>query len=200
MTLIVDHEQRRTMILEKAFELFAEEGYSGVTYQKIADRCEISRTTIYKYFPNKERIFDYAIKQGLSKLNAMVEKIVDRKDWTAADKISRILHITSKLLSENRIFLTVVFDYVFSQKQAGKNVRRKVRRHTFGMKFILNRLLGEANEKGELRIPDTEIAASHLYGMLESFVLNLTLTDILKWKDITALIDAYLEQHRISAG
>ncbi|MGN1064835.1 MAG: TetR/AcrR family transcriptional regulator, partial [Thermoguttaceae bacterium] len=45
------------MILERAFELFAEEGFSGVTYQKIADRCGISRTSIYKYFKDKDQIF-----------------------------------------------------------------------------------------------------------------------------------------------
>ena len=64
MTIVVDHEQRKVTILENAFALFAEEGYSGVTYQKIADRCGISRTSIYKYFQNKEQIFDYAIKQA----------------------------------------------------------------------------------------------------------------------------------------
>ncbi|MDR2706611.1 MAG: TetR/AcrR family transcriptional regulator, partial [Planctomycetaceae bacterium] len=50
MTILVDHQQRRNIILESAFSLFAEEGYSGVTYQKIANRCGISRTAIYKYF------------------------------------------------------------------------------------------------------------------------------------------------------
>lgn len=196
MTVIVDHDLRRTLILEKAFELFSEEGYSGATFQKIADRCGISRTSIYKYFPNKERIFDYAIKQGSSKLNAMIEKVIERKDWTATDKITRILHITSKVLSENRVFLSVVLEYILSQKHAGANVRRKVRKHTFGMKFVLRRLLIEANAMGELNIPDPVIAVSHLYGMLESFVLNLTVTDILKWKDVLAMIDAYLSRAR----
>ena len=60
MTVLVDHQERRKMILERAFELFAEEGFSGVTYQKIADRCGISRTSIYKYFKDKDQIFIFA--------------------------------------------------------------------------------------------------------------------------------------------
>jgi len=192
----VDHDKRRTLILECAFALFAEKGFAGVTYQKIADRCGISRTLIYKYFENKEQIFDYAIKQGAGKLNAIIIKIMDRPDVSPVQKITRILHTTSKMLSDNRVFLTVVLDFVFSQKLEGVDVRRKVRRHTYGMKFLLNRLLIDADKAGELHVPDPDTAASHLYGMLESFVLNLTVTDVLDWKDTVALIDAYIDLHK----
>ncbi|MDR1269686.1 MAG: TetR/AcrR family transcriptional regulator [Planctomycetaceae bacterium] len=193
MAISVDHQQRRNMILERAFALFAEEGYSGVTYQKIANRCDISRTAIYKYFQNKEEIFTYAVKLATGNLNTMVEKILDRKEWTPLEKIVRILHLTVRMLEDNRVFLTVVLDYVLTQKQSGKDVKRKVRRHTFGMKFLLSRLLREAIAAGELTVRNVETAASHLYGILESYVLNLTVTEILDAKDCIELIDQYLE-------
>jgi len=196
MTILVDHQQRRNMILERAFALFAAEGYGGVTYQKIADQCEISRTAIYKYFKNKEEIFTYAIILATGTLNTMVEKVMGRKDWTEAEKIKRILHITIRMLADNRVFLTVVLDYVLTQKQAGTDVKRKVRRHTFGMKFLLTKLLREATQKKELNVRNPETSASHLYGILESFVLNITVTDILDAKDCTELVDAYLENLR----
>ena len=196
MTNLVDHQQRRNMILERAFALFAEEGYGGVTYQKIADQCEISRTAIYKYFKNKEEIFTYAIILATGTLSTMVEKVMGRKDWTEAEKIKRILHVTIRMLAENRVFLTVVLDYVLTQKQVGADVKRKVRRHTFGMKYLLAKLLREATQKKELNVRNPETSASHLYGILESFVLNLTVTDILDAKDCTELVDAYLENLR----
>jgi len=80
LTTVVDHDQRRLSILENAFALFAESGYDGVTYQKIADRCGISRTSIYRYFRTKEEIFDYAVKQATGKINTMIEKVLDRVD------------------------------------------------------------------------------------------------------------------------
>ncbi|MDR3197901.1 MAG: TetR/AcrR family transcriptional regulator [Planctomycetaceae bacterium] len=191
--MTIDHQQRRNMILERAFALFAEEGYSGVTYQKIADRCDISRTAIYKYFQNKEQIFTYAVKLATGNLNTMVEKILDRREWTSLEKIVRILHLTVRMLEDNQVFLTVVLDYVLTQKQSGKDVKRKVRRHTFGMKFLLAKLLREAITAGELTVRNVETAASHLYGILESYVLNLTVTEILDAKDCIELIDQYLE-------
>ncbi|MDR0705052.1 MAG: TetR/AcrR family transcriptional regulator [Planctomycetaceae bacterium] len=197
MTILVDHQQRRNMILESAFSLFAEEGYSGVTYQKIANRCGISRTSIYKYFQNKEQIFTYAVKLATGNLNTMVEKVLDRKEWTSLEKIVRILHLTVRMLEDNRIFLTVILDYVLIQKHSGKDVKRRVRHHTFGMKFLLSRLLREAMTAGELAIRNVDTAASHLYGILESYVLNLTVTEILDAKDCLELIDQYLENLKL---
>ncbi len=199
MTTQVDHEQRRVLILERAFALFAEEGYGGVTYQKIADRCEISRTAIYKYFKNKEEIFLYAIKLATSNLNGMVEKVLGRKDWTAVDKIRRVMHITIRMLEENRVFLAVVLDFVLTQKENGKDVRRRVRRHTFGMKYLLAKLLRDAAKTGELSVCGPDIAASHLYGILESCVLNLTVTEILDGGDCIELVDHYIDSLRPAA-
>lgn len=194
MTTTVDHQQRRIQILNKAFVLFAEEGYAGVTYQKVADRCGLSRTAIYRYFQNKEEMFLYAIKLAIGNMNTLIENTLQRYGETPLEKLLRILHLTVRLLADNRIFLTVILDYVLTQKQHGKDVRRQVRRHTLGMKHLLAKLLREAEAAGELRIRQIETAAHHLYGMLESFVLNLTVTDILVEKDYIELIDGYFEQ------
>lgn len=194
MTTIVDHQQRRTQILTKAFALFAEEGYAGVTYQKIADRCGLSRTTIYKYFQNKEEIFLFAVKLATGNLNTLIENILRHHDGSAQEKIVRILHRIVRQLADNRVFLTVILDYILTQKQRGKDVRRQVRRYTFGMKYLFVKLLREASAAGEFQVPQIEIAANHLYGMLESFVLNLTVTGILDEKDCMELIDGYIEQ------
>ena len=46
MAIIVEHDKRRHKILEKALDVFVEEGYEDVSFQKIADRCGITRTTL----------------------------------------------------------------------------------------------------------------------------------------------------------
>ncbi|MBQ2528708.1 MAG: TetR family transcriptional regulator, partial [Treponema sp.] len=42
MAVVVEHEKRKHEILGKALDLFIEEGYEDVTFQKIADRCGIT--------------------------------------------------------------------------------------------------------------------------------------------------------------
>jgi AcrR family transcriptional regulator len=47
MAIVVEHERRRKQILEKALDVFVDEGFEDATFQKIADRCAITRTTLY---------------------------------------------------------------------------------------------------------------------------------------------------------
>ena len=62
MATIVEHDKRRQEILQRALDVFIDEGYEDVTFQKIADRCGITRTTLYIYFKNIA-----AIAQAFSK-------------------------------------------------------------------------------------------------------------------------------------
>ncbi|MCL2174616.1 MAG: TetR/AcrR family transcriptional regulator, partial [Treponema sp.] len=57
MAIAVEHEQRRKKILEKALTVFMDDGFEDATFQKIADRCGITRTILYLYFKNKKEIF-----------------------------------------------------------------------------------------------------------------------------------------------
>ena len=194
MTVLVDHSRRRVEILERAFELFAEEGFAGVTYQKIANRCGVSRTSIYKYFKDKDEIFVYAIKLATKNLSTTVKKVVEREDWSTVDKIRRVMRLTVKLLEENRVFLSVVLDYLTSLKSSGGDVRRKARRHPFGFRFLLTRWVADAVAKGQLRSVDAEQTAARLYCIVEAYVLNLTVTDAMDDKDCVALINSYLDE------
>ena len=47
MAIIVEHDKRKREILDKALDVFIEEGYEDATFQKIADKCGITRTTLY---------------------------------------------------------------------------------------------------------------------------------------------------------
>ena len=44
------------LILEATLELLEQEGFVGVTMQKIADRADINVAAVYGYFPNKHQV------------------------------------------------------------------------------------------------------------------------------------------------
>ncbi len=193
MSVSVDHTQRRTMILECAFELFAEEGFAGVTYLKIANRCGISRTSIYKYFKDKDQIFIYAIKLSTDKISVIAKKVMDRRDLTAVQKLRRILRLIVKLLSDNRVFLSVTLDYLTSLKSSGADVRRKARSRTFGLKFLMTRLVRDAMQQKLFRDGDPELIAARIYCILEAYVFSLTVTDGMGRNECLATIDSCVD-------
>ena len=79
MAIIVEHDKRKHEILQKSLDVFIDEGYEDATFQKIADRCGITRTTLYIYFKNKYEIFHESIKELLSELEKSLTKIIQEK-------------------------------------------------------------------------------------------------------------------------
>lgn len=89
-----EKEQRRRAILEAAEELFFTRGYEGTRMIEIADSLELSKGTLYLYFPSKEQLaysilirsFDILIalleeaqagaERGVDKVHAMAEAYV----------------------------------------------------------------------------------------------------------------------------
>lgn len=50
-------EERRSLILESAGQLFIDDGYNSTNMDKIAQRCGMSKKTLYQVFENKEALF-----------------------------------------------------------------------------------------------------------------------------------------------
>ena len=68
LSITIEHEKRKREILGKALDVFVDEGYEDTTFQKIAERCGITRTILYLYFKNKREIFTFSIKLFTEKL------------------------------------------------------------------------------------------------------------------------------------
>jgi len=90
MAIVVEHDKRKKEILEKSLDIFVEEGYEDVTFQKIADRCGITRTTLYIYFKNKREIFLWSIKQLTGKLETSLQEIMANADLTCSECLRQI--------------------------------------------------------------------------------------------------------------
>lgn len=62
MPKIVNHEQYRNELLEKSFDCFTSNGYSGLTMRDLAKHLGVSTGTLYHYFPSKVAIFEQLVE------------------------------------------------------------------------------------------------------------------------------------------
>lgn len=68
--------RRQEEILDAAAQLFAEQGFAQADVQQLADRLEVGKGTIYRYFPSKEELFRAAVDRGLRGLDEHVDAAV----------------------------------------------------------------------------------------------------------------------------
>ena len=176
MAIIVNHEERRREILVKSLRLFAETGYAGVTFHRIAERCDLARTALYKYFHHKRQIFDGAVTMATNDLVVKYREICARPG-SYRSKIEAILEEVLKILFTQRDLLLVIAEYTLSVKRSGKSLRWVVSRHTRGLKAVLRYLLLKGIRAGEFAPMDVRTTAEILYALMEATVLRLTFTD-----------------------
>jgi len=184
MAVAVEHEKRRQKILEKALAVFMDDGFEDTTFQKIADKCGITRTILYLYFKNKREIFTYSIKQLLLSVEENINTIRADMSINSSEKITKILLVVFSLLEQNRQLLSVVLDYLLHLSKGGANPEERVRRRTVKLRHILSAIVIEGIKAGELKKTYIKHANNYLYSFVESALFQLV---VLKRENLNEL-------------
>jgi AcrR family transcriptional regulator len=172
MSIVVEHEKRRREILEKALGVFIDEGYEDVTFQKIADRCDITRTTLYIYFKNKREIFNYSIKQLLQDLEGDISRIREEK-LPHTEKLIKVMSVIIDRLEENHLLLSVICGYLLHISKGDIEPDKRVRRRTVRLRHILATMIIDGIRAGEFAEINVKTANELLYSLLESAVFRM---------------------------
>ncbi|MDR0910594.1 MAG: TetR/AcrR family transcriptional regulator [Spirochaetaceae bacterium] len=189
MPNVVAHDKRRKLILQRAVGVFMREGYEGTTLQKIADSCDITRTTLYQYFRNKREIFIFSIRQLLSDVNGDILTVMNTEGLGAAEQIKNVLNIVLDRLEENEALLFVLIDYLRFIGRNGVDPAERVRRRTMKMRHYLAGLVIKGMKNGELRKGSVKEACALLYGIIENTVFHLIVLQEKDTEKMRSLID-----------
>jgi len=68
-----EHEFKKQLIAEAAFQLFRNRSFESVTVQDIASAAECGKGTIYQFFINKDEVLYYIIANNLDRLIHNIE-------------------------------------------------------------------------------------------------------------------------------
>lgn len=93
MPKIVDANEKKKLISEKALDVFSNKGYYNTNMDDIAKACEIGRTTLYDYFKNKEAIFLYTMESFFNMLDGQIDMVNNIQTIDSIDKIKYIFNV-----------------------------------------------------------------------------------------------------------
>jgi AcrR family transcriptional regulator len=184
MAAPVEHDKRKKKILEKALAVFVNEGFENATYQKIADKCGITRTILYLYFKNKKEIFNYSIKQLLLSVEENINSIRADNSLSCPEKITRVLFAVFKLVEQNRQLLSVVLDYLLHISRKDVSPQARVRRRTLKLQHVLLTIVIDGIKSGELKNTNIKKTKDYFYSFIESAIFQLA---VLKCENIDEL-------------
>lgn len=193
MSIVVEHDKRRNEILEKALQVFVEEGYTDTTYQKIADRCGITRTILYIYFKNKREIFIYSIKRFTEALENELKAIIAKASYTNTEKLKAVTQMIIDTCEANSKLLQIIMDYLQHLSKAGINTAERVRRRIIRLRHLLAGIIIAGQKSGEFD-PDIQVksAIDFFYVIIESIVVRVALLQARNLDEIKSLSNAFI--------
>ena len=189
MAIIVEHDKRKHEILQKSLDVFIDEGYEDATFQKIADRCGITRTTLYIYFSNKHEIFLGSIKELLKNLETTLSQIVNNESLTAEAALRSFFDCLIDQCQENVKLFSVLLSYLIQIKKTGKDPNDRVRRRVIRVRHHMTTIIIRGIQDGEFKDLPIKDVNEMFYGLIEAAIFRLAALNAADISDIKKSID-----------
>ena len=103
-----EKQERIALILRAALRLFAEKGYSDCNMQDIATAARLGKATLYYYFPNKEVLFRYLLREETARFYQLAAEQV-AQTATAGEAIEQLIHFYIDYFSSHPDLLHLFF-------------------------------------------------------------------------------------------
>lgn len=177
--------KRKKVIVDTAYEMFLENGISATSMNDIAEKCEISRRTIYNYFDNKTDLLCYL-------MNRLTDKIDDEfhldynKDKTGLENLSLLLRTNFKsyykymkefhFIAQVRIYIS----YIEPENLRNKQLKRRNNIFVNEIEEILEKgLMDDSIKIKEFNLFEL---SQLIYQTLYGFLTNITLNEVISKK------------------
>ena len=196
----INHKERKREIRAAGLKLFAHFGFDDVNFGMIAKECGIARTLLYTYFKDKRAIFNEAVTEATSTVEAKYWEIM-RSHQSADAKLRQLCIAVFAMLFDNRDFLCVIVDFLCEFRRKGKIPVDNIMRHTVGLKRIIHSLIVEAKHRGEYdQAIDANRATSLLYSQFEAAVLRIAVSGKAEISDSIDKMNSILLAFRSQEG
>ena len=176
MRITKEPEVRKQEIIDTALKLFGEKGYEKTSITDIAKAIGVAQGLCYRYFPSKEALFDCAIEQYATVL-------AEQMGSFQTDKKKTLRQIIDDMPSAKEDRETKYYP-IFHGAENKKFHDQLTLKVCEKMVPIVEKLLQQAQQKGEIQFDDLQTAASFcVYGQI-GILLSSDLTQEEKSKRI----------------
>lgn len=163
-------------ILAAALMLFSERGYHSVSMQEIAEKAEFAIGTLYKFFRNKEELYQAVVLEQSDRFHDALVRAIE----APGDEIERLrnyVRTKGELFSDNLSFIRL---YIAESRGASYNLKASLHEEVRKRYYDLLEQLARVFEGGIRKKRFREIASPYQLAVALDTVLNAFL---LLWID-----------------
>ncbi|MCO8121601.1 TetR/AcrR family transcriptional regulator [Stieleria sp. TO1_6] len=159
-------DRKRRAILQAAVSEFRSRGFDNTSMDQIAETANVSKRTVYNHFPSKEDLFSAIMQQ----LVCCADVIVEFEYQTGVSLEHQLTAIATQIVDtvgddHFQNLARVVMSRMMTAPELGEVLTQqtgKIDRH-------LADWLTAAHRDKQLRVPQAEVAAEQLVGLLLSY-------------------------------
>ena len=153
-------------IFETAMQLFADKGYEATSIEEITATVGVAKGTLYYHFSSKEEIFNFLVEEGMKLLKNSIQIKTDKVS-NYIDKIRAIILIQIKVIVKYESLITIVLSQMWGKEERNKRSRKYV----FEYLSIVEDIVREGIEKGEIIDKNPEVIASEIFRLTSSCLI-----------------------------
>lgn len=153
-------------ILDAALQVFSEKGFHQATVEEIADRADVGKGTLYRYFTSKETLFNELVTLRLDELEKSALAVLDGQD-DVLTMIHKLLHTYFEFFDSNQRLYRLI-------EQERLEVGKQVQGLYFGKVMrripVLRRKIYAARQKGQLKDVDFRTVFFGVMGFIHGVI------------------------------
>ncbi|HVM96540.1 MAG TPA: TetR/AcrR family transcriptional regulator [Candidatus Acidoferrales bacterium] len=177
----------RDGILQTAETIFTQRDYHEVLMDDVASTANVSKGTLYRYFPSKGDLYLAVMFEGLDRLQVDLRQTL-AKDVDPLDKIELLIRCMLGHFWDRRFFFALL--HRNEHKPDDRNNREWLQRRE-ELSRIFQRAIREAVAAGDLRQLNPRVATEMLLGMLRGANRYRTTHDTLD-RTVAAVFDLFI--------
>lgn len=171
MPKIVDVEEKKMEIANKAIPVFSEKGYYNTKLKDIGKACDMGRTTLYQYFNNKDEIYFYILELGMSFFRMNYDAIKEDDTLSNIDIVEKLVEYLVINLNGQTISKAFI-DFWMMVRHNNKSLEEDLKLLYDELESTFNYLINESIKKGEIKEIHGPTLATLILGMLQAFSIK----------------------------
>jgi len=171
MPKIINHEEIRKKIIEKAIPLFATMGYTGVNFTMLSEASGVRRTSLYKFFNDKEDLFLQVIDHSFLILESATGPALADAAMDGWEKIRSLCMALLKSGLSSRSAMVVILQTAFFMNQ-NEAFSANIRKHADYLRTIFATVLRQGMQSGHIRQHEPDNMAFAIVSLIEAFMMQ----------------------------